>query len=135
MKSLLHKEGKDLFNHDNTLVSHCLLDIDNFGIYNLTYGHSAGNFVFYTLSEMIKRQDPHQQYCIGSDEIYFSFKENIALEKCTIILRDLKQKLGVTASIGIVKLKVKQKPDLLFQLLKSNVNIAKENGKNLICEL
>nr|WP_255481302.1 diguanylate cyclase [Pontibacter sp. Tf4] len=114
-----------------------LLDLDDFSKYNSVYSYENGNYILNKSVEIIS-QIPTLINCLkfGGDEFLFTCLGNFETSKNFIfsMLQSFESELKVTVSIGGVQNinKIKNSQHLI-ELLKTNVLLAKSNGKNQIC--
>ena len=114
----------------------CLLDIDDFTIYNLKLGFEIGNALLNEILELIHKI-PNQ--CgfrrVDSDEFLFccfgTFNEN--KQNLVRLMQAVETNLKVTVSIGATEINGDIELDeILLNILKRYVLIVKNNGKNKI---
>jgi len=113
-----------------------LLDIDNFSYFNFKYGFEQGDILLEKVCKKIKQNILHTEFTgrLGSDEfliiVEFTYiSNNIFIDLLNIFKKELK----ITASIGLLNLKLIPQPETLIISLHSAVQEAKSNGKNQIC--
>ncbi len=91
---------------NNKPTSLAVLDIDDFKIYNDTYGHLAGDKLLQNLAALMTNTIQHKNvYRFGGEEFIIFFPnttQETANTACNKILEECRQKLQITASIGIV---------------------------------
>lgn len=124
---------------DQSLSFHGLIDIDDFSIYNSTFGFEQGNMVLEKIPlYMEKYINPEHWLNIGSDEFLFSIrnKKSEELRNCiSNLMQKVMDDLHISISVGLTKADESLPPTELLARLKSNVLTAKRNGKNLMCNL
>lgn len=125
-----------------------MLDIDYFKHYNDTFGHSAGDLVLKTLSQVLRQRLANlesilgrfggEEFCIilpGADKKRAgAIAEDLRLEieKTKIILR--RQENHITVSIGVVDFSAGAgNAEELIQKADKAMYTAKERGRNRIC--
>ena len=101
-----------------TPMAFCMLDIDNFKLYNDVYGHQAGDVVLQRLSAAVRQQlrrAGDQFFRLGGEEFGILLNANEPIERATSFIERIRadiEKLGiahsgnpykvVTASFGLV---------------------------------
>ncbi len=146
----IHKKICKQARKEKTSVSLIYLDVDNFKVFNDTYGHPAGDQVLKSLAEVIKSNTRDQDHpCrIGGEEFAVVFPKTDGEQAKRIAERIRKQfeemdlsrfastMPTVTVSIGVAMLKEDEPcEDWIFRTDKALYN-AKRRGKNevFICE-
>jgi len=117
---------------------HCLMDIDDFSLYNLKYSFEKGNVILNQISEIAKETlNPKYWIYLGSDEYYFSATKDWSEKESSIFkfMQKIKSDLKITVSIGIMTVDKNRLPREIFSVLRNNVINAKINGKNSIYSL
>jgi len=123
---------------NNDIEFHCLMDIDNFSLYNLRHSFEKGNNVLTRISEIAKEiLIPEHWIHLGSDEYYFSATRDWSQKESAIFkfMQAIKCDLDITVSIGIMTSDKNILPSEIFSILRNNVINAKINGKNSIYSL
>lgn len=123
---------------NNDVEFHCLMDIDNFSLYNLKYSFEKGNIILSRISEIAKEfLNPKYWIYLGSDEYYFSATKGWSEKESSIFkfMQKIKSELKITVSIGIMTVDKNILPREVFGILRDNVINAKLNGKNSIYSL
>lgn len=124
------------FDKEKGQVTINLLDIDDFGFFNLKFGYERGNLILEEIKHYIKLL-PNINECIalGNDEFVFSCKGNFNTNKKDLfnLLQKISEDLNVTVSIGVTLIESDNSEERLMNQLRYNLIIAKENGKNKIC--
>jgi diguanylate cyclase (GGDEF)-like protein len=123
---------------NNDIEFHCLMDIDDFGLYNSKYSFEKGNFILTSISEIVKEiLNPDYWIYLGSDEYYFSISKDWSKKESAIfkLMQKIKSDLNITVSIGILTNDKNKLTSETFSILKNNVFNAKSNGKNRIYSL
>lgn len=118
------------------MVIYGLIDIDDFTTFNLINGFEKGNEILRMLEDIsIRALEPNVWRKLDSDEFIFlmdgSFEEN--RQKFSDLLLNSKKQLKITISIGLSELKFECGFEQIINQLKSNLLIAKCNGKNKFC--
>ena len=128
-----------------------ILDVDNFKLYNDTYGHLKGDEVLIkiaqTLEEAMLREE---DYCfrLGGEEFGLLYITN-SIEFSNDIANRIKQKIEnlhikhitsynqVTASLGLISVKNRfnEDQDFFYKEADKLLYKAKHSGKNKICSL
>lgn len=123
---------------NNDVEFHCLMDIDDFSLFNLKYGFEKGNVILYRISEIAKEfLNPKYWIYLGSDEYYFSATKGWSEKESSIFefMQKVKSELKITISIGVMTNDKNILPREIFSTLRNNVIKAKLNGKNSIYSL
>ena len=123
---------------NNDVEFHCLMDIDDFSLYNLKYSFEKGNVILTRISEIAKEfLNPKYWIYLGSDEYYFSATKDWSEKDSSIFkfMQKIKSELKITVSIGIMTVDRNILPKEVFGILRNNVTNAKLNGKNSIYSL
>lgn len=123
---------------NNDVEFHCLMDIDDFSLYNLKYSFEKGNIILSRISEIAKEfLNPKYWIYLGSDEYYFSATKGWSEKESSIFkfMQKIKSELEITVSIGIMTVDKSILPREVFGILRDNVINAKLNGKNSIYSL
>ncbi len=114
----------------------CLLDIDNFSLYNLTNSFENGNIALERIYNLIMQLPALSNLTkLGSDEFIFSCIGDFEQNKASIfsLLQTIQNNLNFTVCIGITEpICMNFSLEKLLHRLKSNVMTAKANGKNKI---
>lgn len=125
----------DFFSRNIVAKSFFLVDIDDMGLYNLRNSYQAGNNLIenvYSLIESIVK--PVALTHLGSDEFLFvclaDFEHN--RKYICALLNEVKSSLKITISVGCTKNNFTCNSEAM-EILKTNVQFAKANGKDLIC--
>lgn len=132
----LEKEEKE-----NDVV--LLLDIDHFKSINDTYGHTIGDQVIYKISEVIKESTTEKDYLgrIGGDEFCVYLLDIPYIDKLEEWVQKLMDNIheiqcdnikkgGITASIGMVKVKEEKNIRELLEKVDESMYYAKKKGKD-----
>lgn len=135
------KRNKNVFN----LV---ILDVDNFKLYNDTFGHLKGDKALISISKILnKSMKREEDYCfrLGGEEFGLIFSTNStdsAYEIVNTIKKDIEnlqinhisQYGKVTASFGLISVKDNQihNQDYIYKEADNLLYKAKENGRNRI---
>ena len=141
----------DSSKRENNLIAFFLLDIDNFKLYNDTYGHQEGDKalikVASTIKESLHRGD---DYCfrLGGEEFGVVFKTNTKQDAQNYAnkIRTNIENLEIehiknnnykflTVSIGLVCKKAKdiKNETVIFKEADDLLYFAKQNGRNMVC--
>lgn len=135
---------------ENTILNFVLLDIDNFKLYNDTYGHKKGDLVLKELAYAIQNRlarDNDYFFRIGGEEfglIFESKDENTAIDYVNKIREDVENlniehiKNGsynkITVSCGLVSiLNRNTNSDAVFIQADKSLYEAKNKDKNRVC--
>lgn len=90
---------------DNKVDIHCLLNIDEFDLFNARYGTENGNNILSQVSKITQEElNPKQWIYLGNDKFYCSVSsENKSIDKAMdSLLENFNTNLKVIVSIGIV---------------------------------
>lgn len=114
----------------------CLLDVDNFGSFNKTYGFEAGNIKLTELDNLGANYKYFKNWMrLGSDEYFFTAPSDFVTNKVHFfnLLQEIENKLNITVSVGVISFnEINKNIEQLFNTLHINVQLAKEYGKNKI---
>ncbi len=112
-----------------------IIDIDNFTEFNLNNSFECGNKLLINFEELINLHiKPYEYRKLDGDEFLFSVKGTFEDNKSSLIqlMSDVKEKLNITISFGLLESKNKYSFKRIITELKMNLLIAKQNGKNKI---
>jgi diguanylate cyclase (GGDEF)-like protein len=142
--------GQDIFQHLTSRFkaykeqfSLVMLDIDHFKSVNDTYGHSIGDEVLMSISELIQKsiRDKDSLIRCGGEE-FLIFIANSNIDTAKDIAQKLRQKieetthsskeLKITASFGVVDYTENEDLDALHKRADVLLYTAKENGRNRV---
>ena len=115
---------------------YCLLDIDNFSLFNFSNTYEKGNLVLQDLESLInKLVKPHAFIRLGSDEYFFCCLNDFETNSKTLFrfMQMVEAELKITVSIGISEFIRDFNFESDLWTLKRNLQIAKYHGKNKIC--
>lgn len=136
--------------HDTPLCA-IMIDVDHFKQFNDMFGHTAGDKVLRTVSEVIKEQ--LREYDIPSrygGEEFCILLPNTGIDEAKIVAERLRsaventeteiksqkdgqiKKISVTISAGLSVLDVRDLPDDLYMKADNALYKAKENGRNRV---
>jgi GGDEF domain-containing protein len=110
-------------------------DIDDFHSFNLKYSFEKGNFILKRISEIFEYSLFIKDWLkIDNDEFLAKCEGNFDQNKNSIfhLSEEINKKLKVSVSIGVSDMNINN-AELNFKHLKSNLYLAKKNGKNKIC--
>lgn len=112
----------------------CLMDIDDFNEYNLKHSYENGNKILLAIVEIAKNKLEYRSFIRhSSDEFLFSLnKENLESNNLFYFLNNVKSKLKITVSAGVIKNRREMRVKHKFILLQNALVNAKQNGKNKI---
>lgn len=118
-------------------LSIAMADIDYFKRYNDTMGHDAGDRILVIVASMIKKEIHEADFAAryGGEEFLIILNETSGPEACLAaerIRKTIKNKAGVTTSIGIAS---HRQGDSVHDLVKRADNAlyaAKDNGRNRV---
>ncbi len=136
---------------ENSLLAFFVLDIDNFKLYNDTYGHQMGDKalikVASTIKESLHRGD---DYCfrLGGEEFGVIFKAKTK-DGAEIYANQIRKNIAnlkiehtkncdynvITVSIGLVCKRAKdiKNESFIFKEADDLLYLAKQNGRNMVC--
>ena len=113
-----------------------IIDIDNFGLFNLEHSFEKGNNLLIDLEKLLSTiLKPYDWRKLDGDEFLFIMNGNFESNKQEILhaMNDAEKKYGVTISVGLLELDTGYSFKQVIFDLKKNLIIAKEEGKNKIC--
>ena len=123
-----------------------LLDLDDFKMFNDTYGHVEGDYVLSRLGEVIKRclRETDSAYRYGGEEFTVILPMTTSEEGIVTAKRiqtELKkevfcpagQKVHLTVSTGLSEYKLKEEMKAFVHRVDQLMYDAKKNGKDRIC--
>lgn len=90
---------------DPDVEAHCMLEVDNFRLFNLKYGTANGNNVLSQIEKIAKEElDPKYWFYLGAKNYYFTMQwDDDRLEASFInFFNNLRLNLDIYISIGIV---------------------------------
>jgi diguanylate cyclase (GGDEF)-like protein len=144
---IIYKEILSSLRNKNYFINMLLIDVDNFKLYNDTYGHVSGDNVLQKIAKEIlgvfKRENDYS-FRLGGEEFCSIFKTNkiedaINLSKKlqdrikSLSIEHAKNNSGiVTVSGGLIEIKEKKDFNEFFSIADSLLYIAKDNGRNKI---
>ncbi len=122
-----------------------MIDIDNFKTINDKYGHVAGDKILIFISNILRKtlRDGDKIFRYGGEEFTIVINRN-SNEQCEIIANRLLhlissnnliymgERISVTASIGVTKLKESDTPDSLLSRADKALYNSKKSGKNMV---
>ncbi|WP_300454065.1 GGDEF domain-containing protein [Sulfurimonas sp.] len=122
-----------------------MLDIDNFKTINDKYGHLTGDKILIFISNVLRKtlRDGDKIFRYGGEEFTVVINRNTD-EQCELIANRLLnlvssnkliymgERISVTASIGVTKLKSGDTPDSLLSRADKALYMSKRNGKNMV---
>lgn len=122
-----------------------MLDIDNFKNINDQYGHIAGDKILIFISNILRKtlRDGDKIFRYGGEEFIVVINRN-SNEQSELIANRLLQlissnnliymgeRISVTASIGITKLKENDSPDSVLSRADKALYNSKKSGKNMV---
>ncbi len=134
-------------NRQNTPLCAIMIDIDFFKKFNDTYGHAIGDTVLRTVASTIKEQlreyDIPSRY--GGEEFCILLPQT-NIEEARIVAERLRsavqnkkidigdgKTIGVTISVGLAELDIKDMAEDLYIKADSALYKAKESGRNRVC--
>ena len=134
---------------ENTSVSILMIDIDNFKIYNDTYGHQQGDVVLQTMGKILKRvlMRPTDSYARWGGEEFTVLLPNTGLSGAMNIAEHIREDMQkyeipcvdgtitrVTLSIGVNSIKPLQNSsvDLFISDADEALYTAKRTGRNKV---
>jgi len=138
-------------NRNNNIFNLIILDIDNFKLYNDTYGHLKGDNVLITVAETLQNSMLRDEdYCfrLGGEEFALLFTTN-TINSAHQIANRIKKDIEnlnithiskfkkITASLGLISVEKTYNEDIDFFYKEADTLLykAKENGRNQICKL
>ncbi|MFA5462283.1 MAG: GGDEF domain-containing protein, partial [Sulfurimonas sp.] len=121
-----------------------MLDIDNFKSINDKYGHVAGDKILIFISNILRKtlRDGDKIFRYGGEEFTIIINRN-SDEQCELIANRLLtlissnnliymgERISVTASIGVTKLKESDTPDSILARADKALYNSKKSGKNM----
>jgi len=137
-------ERSNRYKHPLTLM---MLDIDNFKMFNDTYGHIEGDYVLSQIGQVVKSclRGTDSAYRYGGEEFTVILPMTTS-EEGMVIAKRMQAKLAkktfsplsvqeiyMTISIGIAQYKPKEEMKEFVQRADQFMYEAKKNGKNRIC--
>lgn len=144
---IVYKEILSSLRNKNYFINMLLIDVDNFKLYNDTYGHVNGDNVLQKVAkemfDVFKREGDYS-FRLGGEEFCSIFKTNniedaINLSKKlqdrikSLSIEHTKNNSGiVTVSGGLIEIKEKKDFNEFFSIADSLLYIAKNNGRNKI---
>ncbi|MDD3441732.1 MAG: GGDEF domain-containing protein [Sulfurimonas denitrificans] len=122
-----------------------MLDIDNFKSINDKYGHIAGDKILIFISNILRKtlRDGDKIFRYGGEEFTIVINRN-SDDQCEQIANRLLhlissnnliymgERISVTASIGVTKLKEHDTPDSLLSRADKALYVSKKSGKNMV---
>lgn len=122
-----------------------MIDIDNFKTINDKYGHVAGDKILIFISNILRKtlRDGDKIFRYGGEEFTIVINRN-SNEQCEIIANRLLhlissnnliymgERISVTISIGVTKLKESDTPDSLLSRADKALYNSKKSGKNMV---
>lgn len=125
-----------------------MLDIDNFKTINDKHGHITGDKILIFISNILRKtlRDGDKIFRYGGEEFTVIINRNTD-EQCEIIANRLLtlvssnrliymgERISVTASIGVTKLKSGDTPDSLLSRADKALYQSKRNGKNMVTKV
>lgn len=124
----------DIFNHAEKETIFCLLDIDDFTIFNFLNSHERGNILLEQLSYTIKQIPALNKITrVDSDEFLFSCFGNFEMNKKNLFLlmQTIQSELKITVSIGVTERNsFTTSSDYILSKLRRGLLTAKDFGKN-----
>ncbi len=138
------------FSREGTILNFVLLDVDNFKLYNDTYGHDSGDKVLKIIAETIQgrlARNNDSLFRIGGEEfgLFFESKnEKIAFEYINKIREDIKkldiehkrneEHMVVTISCGLISIINRDiDANTIFINADKCLYRAKKIGRNIVC--
>ena len=123
-----------------------IMDVDNFKLFNDTYGHPEGDIVLKTLAEVIKTEirESDSGFRYGGEEFTVIFPNSTAQKALgaaerirlsfagQVFYPQGKTGVSVTVSMGLSQLRPKETPTDLIQKADAALYRAKHQGKNCV---
>ena len=121
------------------------LDVDNFGAFNNTYGHDAGDEVLKTVAATLKRNMRKNDLLgrwggeefVGIFEIKNGYESTLLAEKIRVLIAGSEishegAQLSVTASLGVTLARDGDSIDVVIRRADDLMYLSKKKGKNCV---
>lgn len=127
----------DILSHLGKTVAY--IDLDNFNLINITYGHSKGNSTLADIANiLLNYKHSSEVYRMNGDEFFITldkFSDDIAIELSELLKQKIEfnnHEINISASIGFFKLIDAENLtiDEVVNISNFAMTKAKENGKN-----
>jgi diguanylate cyclase (GGDEF)-like protein len=123
-------------------LSMIMFDIDHFKKVNDTYGHTVGDYVLQTLTEIVKESLRETDYLVrwGGEEFIIIAPET-DIEKAEVLAERIRkgtekyifdQAGAITISLGVAQLKKDDTEDTFIKRVDDAMYLAKQNGRNRV---
>lgn len=136
-------EMLSIYKRYNTIFSMLLFDIDDFKSINDTYGHTVGDEVLVTISQLIKDLIRESDYIfrVGGEEFILLFPHT-TLSQAKVIAEKIRESVWrnltviegrkITISIGLSQVEKHDDADTLFKRVDDLMYHSKNSGKNRV---